>query len=225
MLFCKNVFNCQVIIKYKVVVCSLAKNLFVFCSEEADCPEMLDSIVERHYYDESYLSRVGTVAQNKLGMLINHILVIVALYYIHIGIPLEKILEMFGGAFFEACKKTGHNRMLRSLGHNLYGFLINLDSLHDHLSFSYTKMQAPSFICDRTSSGLILHYYSKRNGLSNIVLGIVKSVSKEYYSLDIDMEMIRYEKLDQELSHHFIFSITVKEESKDENYLERECII
>ncbi len=112
--------------------------------------------------------------------------------------------------------------MLRSLGHNLYGFLMNLDSLHDHLSFSYTDMQAPSFVCDRAPSGLILHYYSKRNGLSNIVLGIVKSVSEEYYSLKIDMEMIRYEKLDQELSHHYIFSITVKEESKDEDYMERE---
>lgn len=83
-------------------------------------------------------------------------------------------------------------------------------------------MQAPSFICDRAPSGLILHYYSQRIGLSNIVLGIVKAVAKDYYSLDIDMEMIRYEKLEQELSHHYIFSITVKEESKDEDYLERE---
>ena len=114
--------------------------------------------------------------------------------------------------------------MLRTLGHNLHGFLMNLDSLHDHLAFTYTEMQAPSFICEKTLTGLTLHYYSQRPGLSNIVIGIVKAVAKDFYSLVVDIEMTKYEEIDQKLAHHYTFDIEVNESSRDENYLEREFL-
>lgn len=102
---------------------------------------------------------------------------------------------------------------------------MNLDSLHDHLSFTYTEMQAPSFLCEKTASGLTLHYYSQRSGLSNIVLGIVKAVAKDFYSLDIAMEMVHYEKMSQKLAHHYTFNIEVMESCRDENYHEREYLL
>ncbi len=54
------------------------------------------------------------------------------------------------------------------------------------------------------------------------MLGIVKAVAVDYYSLDITMEMVKYEKLNQKLCHHYIFEIVVKESSRYEGYLERE---
>lgn len=131
---------------------------------------------------------------------------------------------MFGGVFFDECKQSGHSSMLRSLGHNLYGFLINLDSLHDHLSFTYTEMQAPSFLCEKTHNGLTLHYFSQRPGLSSIVMGIVQAVAKDFYLLDINMKMIMYEKTSARLANHYTFHIDVMNSSKDEYYIEREFI-
>ncbi len=38
------------------------------CSVEAKCLPIVDGILDRDYYDESYLSRVGLMAQDKLGV-------------------------------------------------------------------------------------------------------------------------------------------------------------
>lgn len=133
----------------------------------------------------------------------------------------EKIFEMFGAFFFKTCKKSGHSSILRTLGHNLYGFLLNLDTLHDHLSFTYTQMRAPSFRCEKTITGLTLFYYSQRQGLSHIVAGIVKAVAKDFYQLDIIVDQVSYEITDGKLPHYYVFSIEVEESAKTGNYVER----
>lgn len=116
--------------------------------------------------------------------------------------------------------------MLHTLGHNLYGFLSNLDSLHNHLSYTYTEMQAPSFQCEKTDGGLILHYYSKRKGLYSIVVGIIKAVAKDFYSLDIEVTLDKEERREGEhLCNHYVFSISVLDSSKDGNYMESECLL
>lgn len=138
-----------------------------------------------------------------------------------IGVSSENIFEMFGAFFFKACKKSGHSSILRTLGHNLYGFLLNLDTLHDHLSFTYTQMRAPSFRCEKTPPGLTLYYYSQRRGLSHIVAGIVKAVAADFYQLDITVEQVSYEETDGKLPHHYVFNIQVEESAKNDNYLER----
>ena len=98
---------------------------------------------------------------------------------------------------------------MRTLGHNLYGFLMNLDTLHDHLSFTYPEMRAPSFRCEKTRTGLTLHYYSERHGLVNIVLGIVKAVARKFYRLEqLDISLAGYEE-EQHLRHrhHYVIKI------------------
>ena len=107
--------------------------------------------------------------------------------------------------------------MLYTLGHNLFGFLVNLDSLHTHLSTTYLEMRAPSFQCEKTEDGLQLHYYSCRSGLQSIVIGIVRAVAKDFYKLDIDMELQQSEKLEGvSLCHHYVFNITVQESSRSD---------
>ena len=138
---------------------------------------------------------------------------------------MDKALEAFGDQFFQKTKVSGHSHMLRSLGSNLFGFLVNLDSLHSHLSFTYLEMQAPSFQCDITDDGLLLNYYSHRIGLHPVVTGIVKAVAKDFFSLDIEMKKISYEKLEGvKLCHHYRFEIKVKESSKTDDWLESESI-
>ncbi len=77
--------------------------------------------------------------------------------------------------FFDYCQDSGYDKILQVLGASPRDFLQNLDALHDHLGTLYPGMKAPSFRCTEESNGsLILHYYSDREALEYIVIGIVK---------------------------------------------------
>lgn len=67
----------------------------------------------------------------------------------------------------------------------------NLDALHDHLGTIYPGMRAPSFRCTDAEKGnsLILHYYSEREGLQDIVIGIIKTVAQQIHSTEIEMKV------------------------------------
>ncbi|RWS31955.1 soluble guanylyl cyclase beta subunit-like protein [Leptotrombidium deliense] len=54
-------------------------------------------------------------------------------------------------------------------------------------------MRAPSFRCtERPEDGaLILHYYSEREGLEYIVIGIVKAVASKLHGSDVDVKILR----------------------------------
>ncbi|XP_041482647.1 guanylate cyclase soluble subunit beta-2-like isoform X2 [Lytechinus variegatus] len=108
------------------------------------------------------------------------------------GQPIPVILELFGEFFFTFCQRSGYDEMLRVLGSNLKSFLENLDALHSYLSFSYKKMEAPSFRCERRQSdgALILHYYSHRKGLHPIVVGIVRAVAREFFQSEVRMDVL-----------------------------------
>ena len=114
---------------------------------------------------------------------------------------------MFGEQFLLWCQESGYAKTLQLLGRSLRDFLTNLDALHDHLSILYPQMEAPSFRCTpgMKKSDFLLHYYSDRGGLENIVMGIVKSVAREYYSVEVDMKLLK--KKGDENCDHSIFSI------------------
>lgn len=118
---------------------------------------------------------------------------IIALICHFLGLEPGTILEMFGEQFLVWCKESGYAQTLQRLGRSLQDFLTNLDALHDHLSIIYPQMDAPSFRCSETSSKkeFHLHYYSSRDGLERIVIGIVKSVAREFYGVEVEITLIR----------------------------------
>lgn len=95
--------------------------------------------------------------------------------------------------FFDFCQESGYDRILQVLGGTLRDFICNLDALHDHLAAIYPGMRAPSFrVSDRESDGaLILHYYSERDGLEPIVVGIVKTVARKLLDTEISVEIFK----------------------------------
>jgi len=96
--------------------------------------------------------------------------------------------------------------------------LQNLDALHDHLATIYPGMRAPSFRCTdaEKGKGLILHYYSEREGLQDIVIGIIKTVAQQIHGTEIDMKVIQQRN---EECDHTQFLIEEKE-SKEEDFYE-----
>ncbi|XP_039177700.1 guanylate cyclase soluble subunit beta-2-like [Crotalus tigris] len=104
--------------------------------------------------------------------------------------PEEAVLKLFGQYFFNFCKTSGYDKMLRTLGGNLMEFIENLDSLHSYLALSYQKMNAPSFRVERKDGIMLLHYYSDRKGLCHIVPGIIEAVARDFFDCEVSLEIL-----------------------------------
>lgn len=122
---------------------------------------------------------------------------------------------MFGRMFFDFCSESGYDKILQVLGATTKDFLQNLDALHDHLATIYPGMRAPSFRCtQREDDGaLILHYYSERDGLEHIVIGIVKAVASKLHGVEVNVDVYKSKENDGS-EDHFQFIITEKSGSK-----------
>ncbi|XP_042342886.1 guanylate cyclase soluble subunit beta-2-like [Plectropomus leopardus] len=128
-----------------------------------------------------------------------------------LGIKPEVVLRQFGEYFFEFCKRSGYDHMLRTVGGNLFEFTENLDALHGYLTLSYKEMNAPSFRVERNPDGtMLLHYYSDRKGLCHIVPGIIGAVAKDFFNSDITMEIVnQLEELERTgKKEHVVFLVT-----------------
>ncbi|KAL7635086.1 UNVERIFIED_CONTAM: hypothetical protein RMT77_014071 [Armadillidium vulgare] len=110
---------------------------------------------------------------------------------------------MYGmGQYFVAfVGQYGYDRMLSVLGRHVRDFINGLDNLHEYLKFSYPRMRPPSFFCESESStGMTLHYRSKRKGYAHYTMGQVKEVARHFYNTDIKIELIR-EEMEFDTSH------------------------
>ncbi|XP_070193840.1 guanylate cyclase soluble subunit beta-2-like [Littorina saxatilis] len=111
--------------------------------------------------------------------------------------PLSEVLEAFGDFFLKHCLRHGYDNMLRTLGRDIKTFIQSLDSMHSLLLLTYDKLVAPSFRCQLEDDGtLTLHYYSAREGLSDIVKGVVRAVGREIFQQPVKLEKLLTEKND-----------------------------
>uniref|UniRef100_A0A8D1UWP3 guanylate cyclase n=1 Tax=Sus scrofa TaxID=9823 RepID=A0A8D1UWP3_PIG len=126
---------------------------------------------------------------------------------------MEAILKLFGQYFFKFCKMSGYDRMLRTLGGNLTEFIENLDALHSYLALSYQEMNAPSFRVERAADEkMLLHYYSDRSGLCHIVPGIIEAVAKDFFDIDVTLEILDVHQEEERTAkkEHVVFLIVQK---------------
>uniref|UniRef100_A0A8C3NYE3 guanylate cyclase n=1 Tax=Cyanoderma ruficeps TaxID=181631 RepID=A0A8C3NYE3_9PASS len=128
-----------------------------------------------------------------------------------LGVPADIVLREFGEYFFEFCKRSGYDHMLRTLGGNLYEFIENLDALHSYLSLSYQEMNAPSFRVEKNEDGSMhLHYYSDRRGLCHIVPGIIGAAALDFFNIEISMKIVNQTEEEERTGkkEHIVFLVT-----------------
>ncbi|XP_005424715.1 guanylate cyclase soluble subunit beta-2-like [Geospiza fortis] len=128
-----------------------------------------------------------------------------------LGVPADIVLREFGKYFFEFCKRSGYDHMLRTLGGNLYEFIENLDALHSYLSLSYQEMNAPSFRVEKNEDGSMhLHYYSDRRGLCHIVPGIIGAAALDFFNIEISMKIVNQTEEEERTGkkEHIVFLVT-----------------
>ncbi|KAG8185844.1 hypothetical protein JTE90_004386 [Oedothorax gibbosus] len=108
-----------------------------------------------------------------------------------LGVTEREFLEGMGVHFVSFVGHYGYDRVLSVLGRHMRDFLNGLDNLHEYLKFSYPRMKAPSFFCEReTPQGLTLHYRSARRGFLWYTIGQIKEVGHHFYDTDVEIHVL-----------------------------------
>lgn len=131
-------------------------------------------------YSESFMKKIADAAEEVLGD--------------ETDMVSDDFMQYFGGCFVKFFSHYGYDRIIRVSGRYLRDFLIGIDNLHEHMRFGYPKMSSPSFFCEEeTSTGLTLHYVSKRKGFMYYVIGQVKEIASSFYNLEVDIKILSNE--------------------------------
>lgn len=91
----------------------------------------------------------------------------------------EAILEAFGEYWIMYTAEEGYGAMLSMMGSSLTEFLDNLDDMHERIQETMPALVPPSFEREDNGDGTwTLHYRSEREGLSPMVVGLLKGLAK-----------------------------------------------
>jgi heme-NO-binding protein len=92
-------------------------------------------------------------------------------------IPAEQVLEAFGEWWVLYTANEGYGPLLNASGSNLREFLMNLDALHARVALTMPQLKPPRFrVVDVDPSTMRLEYYSTRQGLAPMVVGLLKGL-------------------------------------------------
>ncbi len=90
----------------------------------------------------------------------------------------KEFLEELGVYWVNFSSQGDYKDIFEVTGDNLVEFLQQLDVMHTRVGSIIPNLKPPQFYCsDITKNTLILHYVSKRSGLSSFVIGLVKGLS------------------------------------------------
>jgi hypothetical protein len=90
-------------------------------------------------------------------------------------------------------------------GNSLREFLINLPAFHYRVMLIYPKLTPPSFkVSDIEDRSIHVHYFSKRQGLSEFVRGLLSGLGK-MYNTPINVELIHSR---EDGSSHEVFKVS-----------------
>ncbi|EDO40362.1 predicted protein, partial [Nematostella vectensis] len=138
--------------------------------------------VTHRLYDENWIFKIANAATTVLGDLDEHITV-------------DDCMRLFGVCFVKFFSFYGYDPIIRVSGRHFRDFLIGIDSLHEHMRFGYPKMKSPTFYCDEeTSTGINLHYESRRKGFMFYVVGQVEEIARKFYGIsNINVKILKNE--------------------------------
>lgn len=117
-----------------------------------------------------------------------------------LGSPPADVLKAFGEYWVLYTAREGYGDVLKMAGSTFPAFVQNLDSLHARVGTSFPELRPPSFRCTEVESGSMrLHYYSSRDGLSPMVVGLLHGLGKMFNTeLDVVHAVRRGEGADHD---------------------------
>lgn len=104
--------------------------------------------------------------------------------------PAAALLEAFGEYWTLYVAEEGYGELMRASGSSLFEFLANLDQLHARVGLLYGGLRPPSFRLETLRpDAAILHYYTQRDGLAPMVVGLLKGLAKRYAAA-VDIQLV-----------------------------------
>lgn len=107
-----------------------------------------------------------------------------------LGVELKEVMILFGEWWILHTCKEKYSQMMSAGGNNLRAFILNLPKFHDRAYLMYPKLTPPEFKTDEIDEQtLLLHYFSKREGLQEFVRGLLQGLSK-FFNEPVAIELI-----------------------------------
>ena len=107
-----------------------------------------------------------------------------------LNMPLDEVLHEFGEWWVLKTGKEKYGGLMTAGGNTLRAFLVNLPVFHTRIMLIYPKLTPPEFrVTDLEDRSILVHYFSKRQGLQDFVKGLLSGLGK-LYDTPVTIEMI-----------------------------------
>lgn len=118
-------------------------------------------------------------------------------------IPASQILQSFGSYWTKYTAVKGYGPLLDSAGKTFPEFLQNLDMMHTRVGTMFPNFVPPSFEChNMTEHSLDLHYRSEREGLEDLVIGLLHGLADRFeLTLEIALDESKAESTGAAIFH------------------------
>ena len=93
----------------------------------------------------------------------------------------EQVLQAFGEYWVDYVADENYGHLMQTVGQSFPEFLANLDQMHARVKLTFPNLQPPSFlVTDQTENSLRLHYYSTRQGLGPLIVGLLHGLGRRF---------------------------------------------
>ena len=122
-----------------------------------------DDFISMEGYDDAVTFRLVDAASTELDM------------------PPTEVLEAFGKYWVDYTADEGYGEIMNSAGTTFAQFLKNLDQLHSRVKLTFPNLVPPRFtVTDEEDGNLVLHYFSEREGLASLVIGLLQGLAQRF---------------------------------------------
>ncbi|GAB2185598.1 heme NO-binding domain-containing protein [Roseibium sp. LAB1] len=126
------------------------------------------------------------------------------------GLSSTDVLSVFGKYWVEFAGASHFGNLMRLAGNSFVEQLKGLDDMHDRILLSMPHLKPPSFEVDQKDDGsCILHYYSERDGLAPMVVGLLHGLANETgATIEVNQVAAKSEQSDHDIFEIRILDIT-----------------
>lgn len=98
-----------------------------------------------------------------------------------LGMSAYDILRAFGDYWITFTAEQGYGEIMNLFGKDFRTCLKNLNGMHGHMGAMMPHLQPPRFqVISETEQEILLHYFSTRDGLAPMVVGLLEGLARKY---------------------------------------------
>lgn len=112
----------------------------------------------------------------------------------HTGLSADNVLKVFGTYWVEFAGSSNFGTFLRLAGNSFVSRIKGLDDMHDSILLSMPHLKPPSFEIEEIGEDTyLLDYYSERDGLAPMVIGLLYGLASETDE-KVNIEQVTFKK-------------------------------